>query len=252
MSIHMDMITMELKIDHNSPIPLHIQVENLLRDLIKHPDYQKGKLLPKEVELAKRLGISRNTVRQATTKLSHENLLIRKKGIGTRAADANVTTKLSSWYSFSNEMHEHGITLIDYEVITSWVKPDEQTITALELSEPTKVLKLERLRGTEEGPTVYFVSYFHPRVGLTGKEDFSRHLYEILEEDFSTIAALSKEEIQAISADKLLSEKLSIKIGNPVLYRKRKVYDPGSRPVEYNLGYYKADKFTYSIDIERQ
>ncbi len=242
----------DLKIDHQSPIPLHMQVENLLRELIKLPDYQGGMLLPNEVDLAKRLGISRDTVRQATNKLSHENLLVRKKGIGTKVATNKVMTSLSSWYSFSDEMHEHGITLINYEINTSWVSPYEEIVQALEIPEIDKVLKLERLRGTEDGPTVYFVSFIHPRVGLTGEEDFTRHLYEIMEADHSTVATISKEEIKAILADDSLSEKLAIQPGSPVLFRKRRVYDPGGRPIEFNLGFYKAEKFTYSIDIERK
>ena len=61
-----------MKIDHSSPMPLHAQVEALLRDLIKLPIYQAGKFLPKEVDLAKQLGVSRNTIRQATNKLEYE------------------------------------------------------------------------------------------------------------------------------------------------------------------------------------
>ncbi|MEQ8712077.1 MAG: GntR family transcriptional regulator [Cyclobacteriaceae bacterium] len=242
---------MELKIDHESPIPLHIQVEELLRELISQPDYKDGKLLPKEIELAKWLGISRNTVRQATNKLSNENLLVRKKGIGTRVATNNMTTKLSNWYSFSDEMQEHGLTLINFEISTGWENVDEEIQSALELPGDSKVLKLERLRGTEDGPTVFFVSFFHPRVGLTGEEDFTRHLYEILEKDYSTVATVSREEIKAILADEFIAEKLQIEVGAPVLFRKRTVYDPGNRPIEYNLGYYQAEKFSYSIEITR-
>src|SRR5690606_25990762 len=91
--------TIEYRIDHNSPLPLQGQVENLLRKLIESPAYQNGKLLPKEVELAKRLGISRNTIRQATNKLEHENLLVRKKGVGTRAVKKTVSTRLNNWLS---------------------------------------------------------------------------------------------------------------------------------------------------------
>lgn len=242
----------ELKIDHESPVPLHIQVEDLLRDLIAHPEYKSGKLLPREVDLAKRLGISRNTVRQATNKLANENLLVRKKGIGTRVATNNMTTQLSNWYSFSDEMQERGITLINFEINTSWVAPDDGTVLALELPTPAQVLKLERLRGTEEGPTVFFVSYFHPRVGLTGEEDYTRHLYEIMEKDYSTIPTVSREEIKAILANKFIARKLQIAVGDPVLFRKRTVYDPGNRPLEYNLGYYHADKFSYAIEINRK
>jgi len=44
---------------------------------------------------------------------------------------------------------------------------------------------------------------------------------------------------------------LNVKIGEPVLFRKRFVSDIGKRPVEFNVGYYKADKFVYSIEIQR-
>ena len=240
-----------MKIDHKSPLPLHLQVELLLREMIKQPEYQAGKLLPKEIDIAKRLGISRNTVRQATNKLAHENLLVRKKGIGTKVASNGVTTSLSSWTSFSNEMHEHGISLVNFEINTRWVKADEQISLALEIKEGTEVLMLERLRGTEDGPIVYFVSYFHPRVGMTGDEDFTEHLYEIMENNYSTIASLSKEQIKAKSADEFIAEKLSMESGDVILCRERRVYDPGGRPIEYNLGYYHADKFTYTIDIKR-
>jgi len=35
------------------------------------------------------------------------------------------------------------------------------------------------------------------------------------------------------------------------LVRERFVSDPGNRPIEYNIGFYIAEKFTYSIDIKR-
>lgn len=58
MSEHMN--KMELIIDHQSPVPLHFQVEELLRKMLELPEYRNGGFLPKEVELAKRLGISRS------------------------------------------------------------------------------------------------------------------------------------------------------------------------------------------------
>lgn len=241
----------EFKIDHSSPIPLHVQVENLIRKLIESPVYQRGKLLPKEVELAKLLGISRNTVRQATNKLEHENLLVRKKGVGTRAVKKTVSTRLNNWLSFSEEMHNQGLEFVNYDVKVSWINSDEDVAEMLQLDEGKKILKMERLRGFDKGPFVYFISYFHPRVGLTGKEDFSRHLYEILEQDYATIPSVSKEKINAIAATADIAKRLNIKKGDPVLFRKRVVCDPGDRPIEYNLGYYRADSFTYEIDIKR-
>lgn len=245
------LLSMEFEIDHKSSVPLHIQVENLLREMIKQPEYKNGKFLPNEVELAKKLGISRNTLRQATNRLTYEGLLIRKKGVGTVVADTRVNTRLNNWLSFSQEMKALGIQITNYEMKTSWEEADQVLADFFRIPLKKPVFKLERLRGGPERPFVYFISWFHPRVGLTGKEDFTKPLYEILEKNYATVAKLSKEEISAIAADDFLARKLQLKPGDPILKRKRFVYDPGSRPIEYNIGFYRADSFIYTVESER-
>jgi GntR family transcriptional regulator len=235
---------------HKSPIPLHIQTEELLRKIIKQPQYLKGKHLPNEIELAQKLNISRGTLRQAINKLAYEGLLVRKKGFGTKVNNI-VSSKALSWLSFSQEMAMRGIPIKNFELSISWVKPEEAVVNFFEIRGNKKVLKLERLRGRPEGPFVYFVSYFHPRIGLTGEEDFKRPLYEILEKDYQVVANLSKEEISARGADKFLAGKLQLDPGSPVLFRKRFVYDKAERPIEYNLGFYRADSFVYTIESRR-
>lgn len=242
---------MTLTIDHKSPLPLHIQAEALLRKIIKQPQYVKGKHLPNEIDLAKKLNISRGTLRQAINKLVYEGLLVRKKGLGTKVNNM-VSSKALSWLSFSQEMAIRDIPIKNFELKVSWVKPEEIVANFFEIRGNKKVLKLERLRGRPEGPFVYFVSYFHPRIGLTGEEDFKRPLYEILENDYQVVADLSKEEISARAADKFLADKLQLDLGSPVLFRKRFVFDQAERPIEYNLGFYRADSFIYSIESKRE
>ena len=242
---------MKFEIDHKSPVPLHAQVEVLLREMIEEPEFREGKLIPNEVDLAKRLGISRNTLRQAINKLVFEGHLVRKKGVGTKVADQQVDSRLRNWQSFTQEMKAKGLTPKTFEVCVSWEPPNKEIIEIFGVPEDKEILKLERLRGLKDGPFVFFESYFHPRVGLTGNEDFNRLLYEILEKDYSTIAKLSKEEISARAADRWLAKKLNINTGDPILKRKRVVYDPGGRPIEYNIGYYRSDSFIYTIESER-
>jgi GntR family transcriptional regulator len=242
---------MKLSIDHKSAVPLHIQAENLLRELIKDPEYQAGKLLPNEVDLAKILAISRTTLRQAINKLVYEELLIRKKRLGTKVAHPKMSSKSMNWLSFTQEMQARGIPIKNYELHVSWVYPDEFIANFFDIKTEKKIMKLERLRGNAEEAFVYFVSYFHPRIGLTGDEDFKKPLYEMLEIDHSVVANLSKEEISAKAADKLIAGKLEIDPGSPVLFRKRFVFDQGDRPMEYNLGYYKAESFIYTVESRR-
>jgi len=242
---------MDLSIDHNSQLPLHAQVETLLRKLIELPEYKNGNLLPKEVDLSKRLGISRNTLRQATNKLVNEGLITRKKGVGTIAAKRNVVTQLESWHSFTQEMNEQGVAFKNFEIQVEKVQADQKVADFFRIAKDEVVIKLVRLRGSEEGPFVYFESFFHPRIGLSGNEDFTQPLYELLENDYSTVPVRSSEIIRAQLPNAQIAEKLMIKEVDPILVRERFVYDPGNRPVEYNIGFYRADKFSYSIDIKR-
>lgn len=242
---------MKLSIDHKSPIPLHIQAEDMLRKLIETPEYQNGKLIPNEVELAKKLAISRTTLRQALNKLVYEGLLSRKKGIGTKVVKKSISSKSNNWLSFSQEMEARGVRVKNYELHLSWVVPDDNIKQFFEIKADHKVLKMERLRGDGDSPFVYFVSWFHPRIGLTGEENFKLPLYEMLEKEHSVIATLSKEEISARTCDKSIAEKLEISTGSPILFRKRMVYDQAERPIEYNLGYYKGDSFVYSVESRR-
>ncbi len=224
----------------------------MLREMIEKPEYQNGKLLPNEINLAKKLGISRSTVRQATNKLVYERLLVRKKGVGTKVAKNNITTKLNKWTSFTHEMDEKGMVFRNYSIKVTMVQPDKEIQQLFNIRDGVKVLRMERLKGPESGPVVYFISYFHPRTELTADDDFSKPLYETLEKDHHIVATVSKEGISAILADAKLGKLLEIKVGDPILFRKRVVCDAGDRPIEYNLGYYRADRFTYTIDIERR
>lgn len=242
---------MRFAIDHKSPIPLHVQAERLLRELIEAPEYKAGKILPNEVDLAKKLAISRTTLRQAINTLVNEELLVRKKKIGTKVANGKISSKSMNWLSFSQEMKARGIPVRNYELHVSWVYPEDQIASFFDIKKDKKILKLERLRGSADEAFVYFISYFHPRIGLTGEEDFKAPLYEMLEKEHSTIALLSKEELSARPAEKNIAIKLEIETGSPVLYRKRFVFDQGERPMEYNIGYYKADSFIYTVESRR-
>jgi len=242
---------MQLNIDHSSPVPLHVQVEELLRRLIELPQYINGDFLPREVDMAKQLGISRNTIRQATNKLEYEGLIVRKKGLGTKVASKTVTTQLDSWHSFTQEMNEKGIAFTNFLIKAEWEEISEKIARFFNLPEKSLVVKLSRLRGDASGPFVYFESYFHPRTGLTPDEDFTQPLYELLESKFNTPVRVSREQITARRSTAITAKRLRMLTGDPVLIRERFVYDPGDRPVEYNIGFYNAGKFTYTIEIRR-
>lgn len=244
---------MSMKLDSITGKPLHIQAEEVLRKLIEQEEYKKGKLLPNEVTLSEQLGISRNTLRQAINKLVFEGLLERKQGYGTKVAKKGITGGVKNWLSFSQEMRMLGIEVRNFELHISLKKPNEEICNffRIPLETETRCVVLERVRGNKEYPFVSFISYFNPAIPLTGDEDYSQPLYGLLESKYDIIVKTSKEEITARLAGELIAEKLEIKPNDPILIRKRFVYDVNGVPVEYNIGYYRADSFTYTIEAER-
>ena len=244
--------SMELKIDYYSSVPLHFQIETLLREMIKEEKYRNGKMLPTETELSIQLGTSRNTVRQAINKLASEGLIIRRKGIGTYILENRLYSKVSNWFSFTKELQSRGMKAKTYDMQIQFVKPPLQVSAFFNIHTKLKVWKLEKIRGNEHLPFVYFISYFNPNIPITGKEDFSEPLYDMLEKKFNIVAMKSHEELTAIIPDKIIAEKLDISKKNAVLMRQRQVFDQSGIPIEYNVGYYIGDIFTYTLESERK
>ncbi len=244
---------MNFKLDHNSPIPLYAQIEESLRALIVKKEYKSGdKFLPNEVTMSKKFGVSRNTIRQAINTLVQEGLIDRKKGVGTKVVSRKISTRLDNWISFTKEMRNQGIEVVNYLVNIELVDTDDEVYDALGVAKTKKIWKLEKIRGSKDAKYLYSVSYFHPRVGITGDENFISPLYELLEKDHDIVVSTSKEKLRAIKADSLLAKKLDIGKDMPLLKRERLVTDIGDRPVEYNIVYYHTDYFTYDIDIKRE
>lgn len=73
----------------------------------------------------------------------------------------------------------------------------------------------------------------------------------MMKNNYGIIVKTSKEEVSARLAGAELGSKLEISPSDPILVRKRFVYDENDIPVEYNIGYYRADSFTYNIEAVR-
>lgn len=243
---------MIVELDHNSSTPLHQQAEEILRKMIADEEYRNGKLLPNEIELSKRLNISRNTLRQAINKLVFEGHLIRKKGYGTCVAPQDVMSNAHNWMSFSQEMAMQGQKVQNFELHLSWKKPPKEAADFFGVSQDDKLICLERLRGKPDSPFVFFTSFFNPDIPMSISEDMSTPLYEILFKKYGIKVKTSKEQISAKAANEELAEKLGLSDGDPILVRKRFVLDDKNVPIEYNIGYYRGDSFTYSIECTNE
>ena len=70
--------------DERTSVPLYLQVARLIERRIRDGSLKIGSLLPTENDLAKMLGVSRQTVRHAIGHLRNQSMLSARKGVGTR------------------------------------------------------------------------------------------------------------------------------------------------------------------------
>jgi len=233
------------------PIPLHVQIESELRKMMKLSKFQNGELFPDELTLANQFGVSRGTVRVSLARLVNQGLLERKRGIGTRVLPAPAESSISEWRSFSQEMAARNVTV---ECFFQDVRRFAATATvarALQIAEGTEVLRLDRVRGWEGQPVVYSRSWFHPRLQLAESADFSRPLYDLIQEVTGTVVESAREELSAVNAPAAMARRLKVKTSEPLLKRCHTVYDKGKRPVEFAEVHYISARFTLTLDLKR-
>lgn len=240
-----------LRIDRRNGLPLHAQIDALLRDLIQHPKYAGGALLPDEVGLARQLGVSRSTIRAGMQKLIFEGLVERRQGHGTRVAKPPLQSGVAEWHSLTGEMRSYGIEVDNYAMALELVIPSEEVANALQLKSDRPVWELRRLRGWSGERVVLTHSWMHPRLGIRGDEDFSQPLYDTITKVSGVVAVRSIEDITACLADEELSHALNVEPGSALLLRKRTTLDANDEPVEYNVNWYRSDIHSLKMDLRR-
>ncbi|CAN5489360.1 GntR family transcriptional regulator [soil metagenome] len=240
-----------LRIDRRSGLPLHAQIDALLRDLIRRPEYAGGSLLPDEVSMARQLGVSRSTLRAGMQKLIFEGLVERRQGHGTRVVKPPLQSGVAEWHSLTGEMRAQGVEVTNYTLSVALVDPDEETRNALQLKTERKVWQIRRLRGWMEERVVLTVSWMHPRLGIRGDEAFDHPLYNVIEEASGIIPVRSQEDITACLADDELAVALDVTPGSALLLRKRITLDENDEPVEYNVNWYRSDIHSLRMDLRR-
>jgi GntR family transcriptional regulator len=240
-----------LAIDRRSDLPLHIQIDALLRDLIRQPKYAGGSLLPDEVGLARHLGVSRSTLRAGMQKLIFEGLVERRQGHGTRVSRPPIQSGLAEWHSLTGEMRSRGIAVRNYALSVAFLDPNQEVRRALQVKGEKKILRVRRLRGWNDERVILTVSWMHPRLGFCGDEDFDRPLYDVIAEASGVVPVRSQEDITACQADDELAAALDIVPGAALLLRKRIALDSNDEPIDYNVNWYRSDIHSLQMDLRR-
>jgi GntR family transcriptional regulator len=236
----------------DSALPLYYRVREALRERIEAGDWKPGDLIPAESKLLEAFGVSRATIRQALLDLVREGLLVRKQGRGSFVATRKIAEPLPRLASFTEEMRREGLVASTRSVKVEVVQAPGRVASALRVASSDTFIRLERVRCADGHPIVLLVSYLPTSLGIDPGEDFSGSLYALLEDKYGIDLGEALQVIEAGAADKYVAGHLDLREGEPVLIIRRGLFTREGSPVEYVEGFYPADKYRYTIRLDRQ
>ncbi|HAY98585.1 MAG TPA: hypothetical protein DCY45_04925, partial [Mesotoga sp.] len=77
----------DIDLNHHIHTSLSGKIHSEMRNLILSGELKAGEKLPSEPDLARKLGVSRNSLREAIGLLQKDGLLLKRHGIGTFVTD---------------------------------------------------------------------------------------------------------------------------------------------------------------------
>ena len=166
-------------LNEKAPVALYYQLKQILMRKIKSNEWPVNSKIPTERELCELYKVSRITVRQALNELENEGYIYRKQGKGTFVTVPKIEQRLSSFYSFSEEIRKMGYLPGTQVIGLDLIKADNRLAKFLNVADKAAVYRIRRLRLANGEPFAYENSFIPYELcpGLTGEEVSRNGLY---------------------------------------------------------------------------
>ena len=228
------------------PQPITLQVNQIIRERIRHGEYPAGARMPSEGELAAELGISRTTLRMAMTSLVNEGIIIRRQGDGTyvnrRALE--ISTHLQNFWSFS-QLIEDGGHSSEVKMLSAVQRTvNEEEAIALEIDPDSTVFVLERLFFADDVPVIYSINSLSAQLLTRDTSQYNpqQSIYEFLREFADQEITYSTSDINAVIPPEPVIQAMGWKGTRPLLKFLDLFYNKNNHPVVLGVNYYN-DQF---------
>ena len=243
---------MEL-LSKNAPVPLYLQVKNMLEAEIQAGTYSQDDRLPSERELCERFGVSRMTARQALKELERAGLVFSRVGKGTFVSGPKIDQQLRSLTGFTHEIGSRGARPSSIVLSAQIIPASEQLSNMLKIMQAAEVVELSRLRLSNELPLCIEVAHIpHYLCPDILKNDFSHaSLYEVFERDYGQRLVRAEQIMEASLAVPRELETLQMVAPASVLRIERLTYNQQDVLVEYVTSTYRGDRYKFHLTLQQ-
>ncbi len=227
---------------------LYLQVIDRLKKDIEEGIYKEKEKLPSEFDLAKQLGVSRATLREALRILEEENVIIRRHGVGTFVHSKPLfMSGIEQLVSVTDMIVNAGMDPGTIFLSSAVIQASEEDARRLTCALDTELMVIERVRTANGEPVVYCIDKI-PKTFFPGQFDPSHEsLFTLFDEQASSSISHAVAEIEPFGWHEKVSPILECEPETALLALKQVHYTENDMPVLYSVNFFRSDKFRFHI-----
>ena len=209
-----------------------------------------GQRLPSEPDLAKQLGVSRATLREAMRSFETQGLIRRRQGSGTFVVGKTqvMESGLEVLESLESIAKRLGLKVSVSDLSIEATVADEELAKMLNVPLGENLTRVRRVVHTDERPVAYLVDIL-PATILGSKDlpaDFHGSVLDFLLGRGDALKT-SRANVSAIGATPEVAKALQIQRGDVLLHFYSQLFDERGKVVDYSLSYSIPGYFHFHI-----
>lgn len=209
-----------------------------------------GNRLPSEPDLAKQLGVSRATLREAMRTFETQGLIRRRQGAGTFVVGRVpvLESGLEVLESIETIAGRKGLSISVTHLQVESVFADREYAEHLGVQLAARLTRVRRVISAEDRPVAYLIDTLPEEILPPDSLDESFH-GSVLDLLLARGDALSysRAEVSALGATAEVGKALEIQRDDVLLHFAAQLYDPSGKVVDYSLGYFIPGYFNFHI-----
>ncbi len=239
----------KVSLDHNSSVPIFIQIAETMKRRIVSGQYNPGRQLFTGEELEREFQTSNITIRKAMEKLKNDGYVERRRGLGTtvsRIEPATLEFELGRNFKKLKESIDSLNTQVKVLDITR-VPCSEYVGNYLSLTPEQEMLALKRIR-IYNGFPVSFNAYYadSARCSVISKKEAEKDdILNTLEKAMEVKIHCVRQTLRAVSADLDISGALEIPFGAPAFFNESVYYSAAEETLFLSQTYFRGDMFIF-------
>ena len=210
-----------------------------------------GDRLLSEPELARQLGVSRATLREAMRTFETQGLIHRRQGSGTFVARPTqiIESGMEILESIETIAGRIGLPVSLGENHIDCRQATAEEAEVLGISQENNVVQVRRVILAEGQPAAYLVDTLQVKV-LSPEDlssDFSGSVLDLLTKRDDITLDISRCEISAVTATPEIARSMAIQRGDVLLCFKAYLYDLSGKVLDYSFSYFLPGHFRFHV-----